>query len=91
MHNYDSGALGSTHQAPYGGPEKDSPEKHSMLSLIAMVVVIAVTAVIGLTITFWALHFLFDLAGWILRVAVLAAVAAFVWSRVNRRLSRDRA
>lgn len=90
MHNYDFGAVGgSGSQNPYTEPQSDVPRKHSMFSLIVMIVVIAVIAAVALTITFWALGFLFHLAGWILKVAVLAAVAAFVWRRVNRRWSHD--
>ena len=36
-----------------------------------------------------ALGLLFHLAGWILKVAMLAAVAALVWRRINRRRSHD--
>ena len=91
MHDYVSGALGgSTHQTPYGGPERHTSEKHSVFSLIVMVVVIAVIAAVGLSITFWALGFLFHLLGWILKVAVLAAVAAVVWRWVSRRCNQDR-
>jgi putative flippase GtrA len=90
MHNYEFGSSGGTHRGPYGVPEGDEPRKHSMFSLIVMIVVVAVLAIAGLSIAFWALGFLFHLAGWILRIAVLAAVAAFVWRWVNRRLSHDR-
>jgi putative flippase GtrA len=90
MHNYDFGSTGSAHQSPYGEPEHGAPRKHSMFSLIAMIVVVAVLAMAGLGIAFWALGFLFSLAGWILKVAVLTAVAAFVWRRINRRWSHDR-
>jgi hypothetical protein len=90
MHNYEFGSSGGTHQGPYGGSAGDEPRKHSMFSLIVMIVVVAVLAIAGLGIAFWALGFLFHMAGWILRIAVLAAVAAFVWRWVNRRLSHDR-
>jgi hypothetical protein len=91
MHNYDSGPFGSAAQhGAYGEPENDGRQKHSMFSLIVMIVVIAVIAAVALSVTFWALGFLFHLAGWILKIAVLAAVAAFVWRRINRRWSRDR-
>ena len=90
MHNFEFGSSGGTHQGPYGVPEGDEPRKHSMFSLIVMIVVVAVLAIGALGIAFWAVGFLFHIAGWILRVAVLAAVAAFVWRWVNRRWSRDR-
>ena len=90
MHNYDFGAVGgSGGENPYTDRENHGPRRNSMFSLIVMIVVIAVIAAVALTITFWALGFLFHLAGWILKIAVLAAVAAFVWRRVNRRWSRD--
>jgi hypothetical protein len=91
MHNYDAGPLGDpAHHTGYGEPEPDRPRKSSIFSLIVMIVAVAAIAAVGLTITFWALGFMFHLAGWILRVAVLAAVAAYVWRRVNRRWSHDR-
>jgi hypothetical protein len=91
MHNYEAGPLGDPAQhSGYGDPEPPRRPQHSTFSLIAMIVVIAVAATVGLTVAFWALGFLFHLAGWILRVAVLAAVAAYVWRRVNRRWSHDR-
>src|SRR5690348_11981272 len=72
MHNYEFGSSGGTHQDPYGRPEGGDHGKHSVFSLIVMIVVVAVLAVAGLSIVFWALGFLFHLAGWILRIAVLA-------------------
>jgi hypothetical protein len=91
MHNYDAGPLGDpAHHTGYGEPEPNRPRKPSIFSLIVMIVAVAAIAAVGLTITFWALGFMFHLAGWILRVAVLAAVAAYVWRRVNRRWSHDR-
>jgi putative flippase GtrA len=55
-----------------------------------MIAVVAVVAIVGLGIAFWLLGFLFHLAGWILRVAVLAAVAALVWRRITRHRSSER-
>jgi hypothetical protein len=90
MHNYEFGSWGTSRQGPYGEPEGEGPRKHSTFSLIVMIAVVAVLAIVGVTVVFWALHFLFHLAGWILRVAVLAAVAAFVWRRITRRRSSER-
>ena len=91
MHNYDAGPLGDpAHHSGYGDPEPDRPRKPSILSLVVMIVVVAAVAGVGLTITFWALGLVFHLAGWIFKVAVLAAVAAFVWRRVSRRSSHHR-
>jgi len=87
--NYDFGPIGgSAAQSPYHEPENDSHHKNSIFSLIVMIVVVAIIGAVALSVTFWALGFLFHLAGWILKVALLAAVAAFVWRWVNRRWSR---
>ena len=56
-----------------------------------MIVVVAILGAVALSVVFWALGFLFHLAGWILKIAVLAAVAAFVWRKVSRRSSHDHA
>jgi hypothetical protein len=90
MHNYEFGSWGASRPGPYGEPEGDAPQKHSTFSLIVMIAVVAVVAIVGLGVAFWALGFLFHLAGWILRVAVLAAVAALVWRRITRHRSSDR-
>ncbi|HEY3809945.1 MAG TPA: hypothetical protein VGL49_00815 [Acidimicrobiales bacterium] len=87
MHNFD---VGPEQYSGYGEPEPDAPRKHSTFSLIAMIVVVAVVGVAALGLIFWALGFLFSLAGVILKVAILAAVAAFVWRRCSHRWSRDR-
>ena len=90
MPNYDFGPIGgSAAQSPYHEPENDSHHKNSMFSLIVMIVVVAVIGAVALSVAFWVIGILFHLAGWILRVAVLAAVAAFVWRQVSRRWSHD--
>jgi putative flippase GtrA len=90
MHNYEFGSWGASRPGPYSEPGGDSPRKHSTFSLIVMIAVVAVLAILGLGVTFWVLGFLFHLAGWILRVAVLAAVAALVWRWITRRRSSER-
>lgn len=87
MHNYD---VGPGQYSGYGEPDHDVPRKHSTFSLIVMIVVVAALGIAALSVAFWALGFLFSLAGLILKVAILAAVAAFVWRRCNRRWSRNR-
>jgi hypothetical protein len=90
MHNYDFGPFGgASHQGAYGEPE-GGPRRHSVFSLVAWIVVLAVAAAIVLTIAFWALGIIVGLAGWILKIAILAAVAAFVWRKVSRRWNHDR-
>jgi hypothetical protein len=90
MSDYNFGPIGgSAAQSPYNEPENDSCHKNSIFSLVVMIVVVAVIGAVALGVTFWVFDFLFHLAGWILRIAVLAAVAAFVWRKINRRRSRD--
>jgi hypothetical protein len=89
MHNYEFGSWGASRQGP-GEPESDGPHKHSTFSLIVMIAVVAVVAIVGLGVAFWLLGFLFHLAGWILKVAILAAVAAFIWRRITRHRSSER-
>ena len=89
MPNYDSdtyGAQQSTHVKPeYGGAPK-----HSVFSLVVMIGAVAVAGAIALTIAFFLLGFVFHLVGFILKVAILAAVAALVWRRITRHRSHDR-
>jgi hypothetical protein len=54
---------------------------------VLTIVVIAVAASVGLGVAFWAVGLVFHLFGWILRIALLAGVAAFVWRWVNRHTS----
>jgi putative flippase GtrA len=89
MHNYEFGPLGGSPYQSAGDPEKDRPRRHSTFSLIVTIVVVAAIAILGLSVSFWVLGLVFHLAGWILRVAILAAVAALVWRWVNRRRSPD--
>jgi len=90
MHNDDFGAYGSTtHQGPYGAPDNGGPDHRSVFSLVVMIAVVALAAIVGLSIAFWALGLLFHLAGLIFKVAILAAVAALVWRRVSRHRCRN--
>ncbi len=87
---YDFGPLGgSAGHSSHHEPEDDTRHQNSIFSLIVMIVVVAIIGAVALSVTFWALGFLFHLAGWILRIAILAAVAAFVWRKINRRWSQD--
>jgi hypothetical protein len=84
MHDYQYGSSGSR-----SGGNPDGPHHYSTLSLVLLVVGVAVAAALGLGIVFWALGFLFHLAGWIIKIAILAAVAAFVWRRITCRRGRS--
>jgi putative flippase GtrA len=65
-----------------------APRRHSVLSLVLLIVGVAVAAALGLSLAFWAFGFLFHILGFVLRIALVVAVAAFVWKRVMRRCSR---
>jgi hypothetical protein len=62
----------------------------SPFGFILTIAAVCVVAIVGLSIFFWVIGLVASIFGWILRVAVLAAVAAFVWHYVSRRLSRTR-
>ena len=85
MHSFDSGPLGAQfHQMPSG----EEPERHSAFSLIALIAVVAVIAVLAIGLVFLVLGFVASLVGTILKIAILAGVAALVWRRVVRRCGR---
>ncbi len=86
---YDFGPFGSAGQSSHYEGDNDAPHKNSIFSLVVMIVVVAVIGAVVLGLAFMALGLLFHLAGWILKVAILAAVAALVWRRINRRRSHD--
>ncbi|MGH9055223.1 MAG: hypothetical protein ACRDYY_05070 [Acidimicrobiales bacterium] len=90
MYNYDFGS--PTGEGPRGsfGEPGDHHHGRSVLSLIVWIAVIAVVAALGLGLAVWAFGFLFSLVGWILRVAVIAGVAALIWRRVVRGRCRCR-
>jgi putative flippase GtrA len=88
MQNFQFGPSSSTGSA--AGPSQQEPRRHSVLSLILLIAAVAVVTTVGLGFAFWALGFLFHMLGWILRVAILTAVVAFVWKRVTRRGCRSR-
>lgn len=60
----------------------------SLFSVILLVIGAAVAVAVGLTLVFWVLGLVFNLLGWIARIAIITAVVAVVWRAVNRRLSR---
>ena len=87
MHNYESGSsFGSGSYGSTGDP--DGHRGRSIFSLIVMIAVVAVGAVLVLGTAFWVLGLVFHMVGWILKVALLAAVAALVWRSITRGRSR---
>jgi hypothetical protein len=86
MSDYDFGHSGGfTAGSSHHSSDNDGPRQNSIFSLIVMIVVIAIIAAVLLGVAFMVLGFLFHIAGWILKIAILAAVAAFVWRRITRR------
>lgn len=72
----------------YPGSGPGNPERHSVLSWVLLVAALAVGAVLVVGLAFWALGLVFSVAGVLLRVALVVAVAAFVWRRVTRGRGR---
>jgi hypothetical protein len=82
MHSFDSGPTGAQFHQVNGG---DEPERHSVFSLLALIAVVVVLAVVALAILFALLGFVVSVLGTIIKVAVFAAIAVFLWRRVLRR------
>jgi hypothetical protein len=59
------------------------------VKLVLSIVVVALAALLVLGAGFWLLGIVFGMLGWIVRIALLAAVAAFVWRLVTRRRARS--
>ena len=87
--SYDSDSYGAQ-QSTQGGPEDGGTHGHSVFSLVLIIAVVAVVGAVALTIAFLLLGFLFHVVGFILKVAIVAAVVALVWRRVTRHRSPDR-
>jgi hypothetical protein len=83
MHNYQFGPGAFT---PHPGGEGES--RHSFFSLVLLIVAIVVAAAVFLGLVFWTLGLVFSVVGLLIRVALVAAVAALVWRRVTRGRSR---
>ena len=89
MHNYEFGSSGGS--SGYTSPSDGDGPRHSVLSLVLLICGVAIVAAVGLGAVFWALGFLFHIAGLILRIALITAVVAFVWRRVVRGRCRPTA
>jgi uncharacterized transporter YbjL len=86
MHNYDFGS--TTGPQAFNRPGGDEPPRHSVLSLVLLIVAVGIVAAVGLGLVFWAFGFLFHVASLLLKVALIVAVAALVWKRITRGRSR---
>ena len=62
----------------------------SPIGFVVTIVAIALAALFGLAALFWVLSVVAHLFVAVIRVAILAAVAAVVWHFVSRRLTRTR-
>lgn len=84
MHSYESGPYGT---GPYRvfGSEEEEPRRHSVFSLVALIAVVAIVGALALALVLLILGTLFSLAGFILKVALIVAVSAFIWRRIMRR------
>jgi hypothetical protein len=87
MQNSGHGAFGGASPYPPGG-RPDDASKPSLLSLVLLLAALIIGAVILVGVAFWALGLVFSVAGLLLRVALVVAVAALVWRRVVRGRSR---
>lgn len=80
MHSFESGPIGAQFHEVGG----DEPGHRSAFSLMALIAVVAVLAVLVLGLVLLVLGFVASLAGTLLKIVILAAVAAFIWKRVMR-------
>ena len=88
MHNYETGPYGTGPTFRVFGGDEEEPRRHSVFSLLALIAVVAIVGALALALVFLILGTLFSLAGAILKVAILAAVAALIWRRIMRRRHR---
>jgi hypothetical protein len=56
-----------------------------VFSLVALIAVVAIVGALALALVLLILGTLFSLAGFILKVALIVAVSAFIWRRIMRR------
>jgi hypothetical protein len=84
MQNPDHGLFGGPPPNSPGGAGPGYPERHSVLSWVLLVAALAVGAVVVVGLALWALGLVFSVAGVLVRVALVVAVAALVWRRVTR-------
>ena len=63
--------------------------RHGFVRTAAMWVLIAVGVILAFGTVTWVLGVVFHLAAFLLKVALVAAVVAFVWRRIVRRRPRS--
>jgi hypothetical protein len=85
MHSYETGPHGSGPYRVFGRDEEEEPRRHSVFSLVALIAVVAVVGALALALVFLIIGTLFSLAGFILKVAIIVAISAFIWRRICRR------
>lgn len=67
---------------PPGAPPEAGPRRPSLLRMVVAAVLIGVVASLIFGSAVSAVGFVFHLIGFVIRLAVLAAIAGFIWRRV---------
>ena len=75
------------YETPTGSsyPPDAGPRRPSLLRMVVAAVLIGVVASLIFGSAVWAVGFMFHLIGFFIRLAVLAAIASFIWRRVVHR------
>ena len=72
---------------PWGGRHRG--RRHGIVRTAAMWVLIALAVILAFGTVAWALGLVFHLAVFLLKIALVTAVVAFVWRRIVRRRPRS--
>jgi hypothetical protein len=62
--------------------------KHSLLSLVVVIACSIVAFSLAIGVLFWTVGVMFHMLGWLIRLALIVGVAAFVWRLVVGRSDR---
>ena len=82
MYNFPYEAAGN---AGYRG-SGHHPRRHGLARMVLTAVAVGIVASLLLGPAFWALGVAFHLVSALVRLALLGAVALFVWHRIRRRI-----
>ncbi len=74
---------GSAH--PPGAAPQSGPQRPSLLRMVVAAVLIGMVASFMFGSALWAVGLVFHLIGFVIRLAILAAIAGFIWRRVVHR------
>lgn len=76
---------------PPGTAPEPGPGRPSLFRMIVAAVLIGIVASLLFGSALWAVGLVFHIVGFVIRLAILAAVATFIWRRViHRHWRRDR-